>query len=252
MNGAKTLPARQFGALAALAVAMTPLTAKAQWAVVESNPVTVQAHVANEVNTYTQKLQDYAEYYEQGQRWLQQLTKIQNMIANFGMPTNIAFENIPANHMVGERCGGGLTVGNLASAVGINLKGDAIQEQKKLCAQIVMLNNQKFNATIDFMRRTQPVMDKAIELMNLARTFSDSPGTIQGIQEQAVRYDLQYQQQEIQWRNQIAACDARISSLEAQQKILARTALRGSNNLVGTVVSTAALKAALEHARTKK
>ena len=213
---------------------------------------TLQA-MLNQINTYTAVGQDMAEYGEQLMRWKrtleqyqQQLIQIQGVVMAFGLPPGQPLTKVPDNYMVAERCGGGFNLSNLTQVFQINPTGNIIDQQKQLCANIQRMQNTKFNYTVDFFTQYAPKLQNELEAAGARRNSSNTQGNVAAADNDALRIgntaDANFQT----WQANVQAYDSYIASMENNQRILAKAAMKGKESLLGTMIKTATLKGALE------
>jgi hypothetical protein len=230
--------------------------------VVEVGP-SVYQQIMNQINTYkaeitayASKAQDAAEYVEQRTRWIrtleqyaQALVQVQAVLNNFGMPQGIALTPVADNYLVAQSCGGttDLSVTGLFKTFVFNPKADFKQQQTQICVNIRMMQNRKYNEAVKFMTESVPLMQSSLTRIFNMRIFSNSQGNVQGTDSEALRManDLAVQAQI--WQSRMHSYDAYIEVMEANQKVVAENALKGdtTNQIIGTLVKTAALKGAL-------
>lgn len=212
------------------------------------------AQILSQLNTAAQKVQDKLEYYEQKMRWLrtlqqfqQALIQVQAAINSFGLPTSPMMTPVAENYLVAEKCGGNLdfSLSSMISTFVLDLDGDIKSQQQKVCASIQMMQNRKFNDSVNFMNETLPSMTESLLRVLSIRLVSNDQGQVQGADSESLRLanDLAVQSQA--WQARMQAYDAYISTMTQNQNILATKALKGKNSLVSNLVKTAALKTAL-------
>lgn len=214
-------------------------------------PHTIQSTL-NQINTYSQRLQDAREYGENTARWMsalnhyrQQLVRIQGAVMGFGLPQGQDIPKVDANYMVAERCGQGVSFGGLAQAVRLNGSGDLIEQQKQLCASIQRMRNAKYNYTVEFFQDYMPKLEGELDRLATRRNSSNEEGNVAASDNDALRFGNEADANFQAWQSKIQAYEAYIVAMEANQKLLARMAMKGSG-AIGTLVNTAALKDALE------
>lgn len=220
--------------------------------VIEVGPSWLQ-HTLNQINTYTQSMQDYAEYGEQGMRWRntlshyqQQLINLQHAINSFGMPTSLNMTKIPDDYGVAQRCGGGFSLANIIQGFSLSSSGNLIEQRKKICASIQIAANKKYNETIEFTKKTLPELQTALSKNNKRRDSSKDEGVMQASQYDALNYANAFDTEYKGWQMRMQTYDAYIESMQEQQKQLTELGLKGEQSPLGALVKTASLKAALE------
>jgi uncharacterized protein (DUF3820 family) len=227
------------------------LTAQAIGPVQETGPALFQ-HITNQINTYTQQLQDYAEYGENAMRWRntftyyqQQLMKMQAIIMSFGMPKGVELKEVPDDYMVANKCGGGFSLANLTKVFNFNASGNLVEQQQLICSNIQITENKKYNETVRFMQRTAPELKRLLKEAESRRNRNNEPSTAQTANNDSGQISNTLEVEFKTWETQISMYDAFIASMRESQKILAQTGLKGVQNPLGTLVKTAALKTAL-------
>lgn len=220
--------------------------------VIEVGPSWLQ-HTLNQINTYTQSMQDYAEYGEQAMRWRstlthyqQQLISLQHAINSFGMPKGLSMQRVPDDYGVAQRCGGGLSLANIVQKFIPSPRGNLIEQRKMICASIQVATNKKYNETIEFTQKTLPELQLALSKTNQRRDSSKEEGVMQASQYDALSYANTFDTEYKGWQMRMQTYDSYIESMQVQQKQLTMQGLKGENNPLGTLVKTAALKTALE------
>ena len=210
-------------------------------------------HIMNQINTYSQKIEDAAEYGEQAMRWRntlnhyrQQLINLQHMINSFGMPNSLSMEPVPDNYGVAQRCGGGFSMSSIVQGFSLSPNGNIVEQRKKICASVQIASNKKYNETIEFTKRTLPELKKSLEKTNERRDSSSDQGVMEASQYDALNYANTFDTEYNGWRMRMEAYDSYIAAMENQQKQLTELGLKGEQNALGTLVKTVSLKAALE------
>lgn len=230
-------------------------TVRAQAVVAEVGPSAVQ-HLLNQINTLTQQIQDYTAYGEQAMRWkatwdhyYQQVARFMSVVRNPMLSNKVSFNEVPLDYGVAEKCGGGaaLSVTSIATAFMPDLEGDVIKNQQRLCGQIQMLENQKYNATVRYMKEVAPVLQQDLIKIQSQRAANNEQGTLQAINEASARLAAKQNESWQELRAQVESCDQLIAGLSSMQKSLARQALKGkAEPVIGALVKTATLEAALK------
>ena len=206
----------------------------------------------NQMNLMIQRAQAYTEYGEQAMRWRQtlaqfqqQLVRIQGIISGFGMPKGPDLVPVALNHNVAARCGG-FSISSLTKVFNINGSGNIYEQQKQICANIQMMENMKYNATVEFLDKTASEMMTELKDLDARRGISNENGNVDANTNDAVRMSASMQGKFKVWETQVSSCDAYIETMQETQKILAQSALKGKSGVLGTFVKTTALKGALE------
>lgn len=237
-----------------ISMALTLMTSSAALAPFPAHAVfaTEFTQIMNQINLAIQRAQAYAEYGEEAMRWRQtlaqyqqQLVRIQGIISAFGMPQGPELTPVALNHNVAARCGG-FSISSLTKVFNLNGSGNIYEQQKQICANIQMMENMKYNATVEFLDKTASEMKTELQSLDTRRGISNENGNIDANTNDAVRMNTNMEGKFKVWETQISSCDAYIQTMQETQKILAQGALKGKSGLLGTFVKTAALKGALE------
>lgn len=206
----------------------------------------------NQINTYTQKFQDYAQYAAEIQHMTQQLTQLDQLFSLNQIQMIPINEKTAAelNKAISERCNSSpLSVTDLFSVIGLDLDGDIVAQQKIKCTQIVSLQFKQFNELAKMMKKLETTQ---AEIRTIENQMGSSSGNGQMDTNVAqtqkliaqVLADAQYTDIAVR------SYEGMIKMVEEDQKQLAKRALKGDksgvNGLIQTMVSTAALATALE------
>ncbi|MEC4337748.1 hypothetical protein ABFC53_10600 [Stenotrophomonas pavanii] len=209
-----------------------------------------------EFNTLTSQAQAFAEYGTQAQRfiettqnWAQKLAKFNQIIATPLMPTGVTLKPVPAEWNVAERCGAGsiMSLSGILTALNMNPGGDIAAQQRNICAAIQMLENQKYNETVEVVQKTMPDMRKVLDRIKDIRDLFNTEGALSETVSNATVSDIYMQADFATWEQKVGAYDRQIQSLTRMQQMLTQRALKGTQSPVGTIVKAAALKAALSN-----
>jgi len=203
-----------------------------------------------------QLIADGKEYAEQISRWnrtLQEyrdaMVKIQGLINNFGLPPGATLERVPDDYMVAEVCrtSGGFSATSLLKKFVLDTSGDLYAQQQQLCVNIQMMENRKRNETVDFMEKTIPSVDKTLsEIMGWRMGGSGNlSGTVSAVNSDSLRTANEISVLQQKWEARMRSYDAYQQSMMANQRVLARVALKGKPGVISQLVKTAALKGAL-------
>jgi hypothetical protein len=207
-----------------------------------------------EVNTLATQAEALIEYGEQYQRfhdttqnWLQKLAQFQQIIAAPNMPSGIKLTPVRDDWNVADRCGLGVIggIGDLLSAINLNPKGDITAQQKQVCAAMQMIENKKYNETIEVVQSSLPKMRSVLDEIKDIRRLTDKEGGMTETMANTQVSDAYMKADFAAWETRIRMYDRQISALERQQQFLTERALKGTRSPLGTVVKAAALKGAL-------
>jgi len=227
--------------------------ARAQTAVVEVGLNTINSTLT-EINTVTSQVEAAAEYTQNAARWIatlnewrDRLAQFQQIIASPLMPASVKLAPVPEDWNVAERCGAsGFSLSGIMGALNLNLTGDIGEQQKNICMAIQLLENRRYNETITVVQKTMPDMKGVLDKIRQIRQLSGKHGAMTESSDNTLKSLVAMDEGFKTWENQMRTYDMQISRLGNMQQILAGRALRGERNPIGTLVKTAALKAALE------
>ncbi|MCI1075446.1 hypothetical protein MOQ07_13475 [Stenotrophomonas maltophilia] len=199
---------------------------------------------------------DGLEYAAQVTRWNRTfqeyknaLVQIQGMINNFGLPPGATLERVPDDYMVADLCrtSAGFSAGSLLKKFVLDTSGDLYAQQQQLCVNIQMMENRKRNETVDFIEKTIPSINASLsEIMGWrGGAGGNLAGTLSAVNSDSLRTanDISKLQQE--WEARMRSYDAYQESMMANQRVLARVALKGKPGVISQLVKTAALERAL-------
>jgi hypothetical protein len=196
----------------------------------------------NQLNTYTQRAQDYKQYAD--------------MIINPGQAFQMAQLSFGAaqfqkrNEMEGvsERCrgsGSGSMIGELFTAVGLNPNGDIIAEQRRICTMIVVLENKKYNDSVDAMNKLLNDTQTEINTQASRLIGTNRQGDTQTLQANATNGLQTILTNHQQTQERMKMYDDLINVLKESQKALAVRALKGESTPLSTMTNTLILAGAL-------
>src|SRR6476661_5255711 len=87
-------------------------SSNAQLATAEIGP-SLFSHITNQINTLTQRIQDYSEYAQQAVRWqstwqhyYQQIARFMSVVRNPTLTNKVSLQMVPLDFGVAEECGG--------------------------------------------------------------------------------------------------------------------------------------------------
>lgn len=210
-----------------------------------------------EVNTLASQAEALAEYGTQAQRfiettqnWAQKLAKFNQIIASPLMPTGVTLKPVPLEWNVAERCGAGniMSLSGILTALDLSPGGDIVAQQRNICAAIQVMENQKYNETVEVVQKTMPDMRRVLDRIKDIRDLWSGEGAMAEASANAVVSDAYMQADFATWEKKTEGYDKQIQALTKMQQILAQRALKGTGQSpLGTVVKAAALKAALSN-----
>ncbi len=206
---------------------------------------TQATQLAKQILQYTKQIEQYATEMEQLR---QMLTKIESLGTGMSLfpKTLEPLGSTDTDKLIEQACPGAPLGGIVSGAIG-SLLGNAnksiTERQDLICREIVLLQVDEYNITakaLETLTAQQSTVQKLDDLVTAISTFGESSSATS----QAEQYLVQLQTAGDTWKQQIAADDAMIETLQQQQGILAKVALGGSNTVLGHVVNAVALKAA--------
>ena len=224
----------------------------------------------NEANNYAGLTAQIKEYAQTGMRWkstwdhyqqqLATITSLAKSLRNIQAPGTQKLSTIPEDFGVYETCGGGSSwslgalKASITSALTKNIPGsyaNMVVEQRKICAMTRVLENIKYNASVEYVNSTLPSVSSGFK--KLLDTFGGK--LTQGNQDQ-FQSDLAANTAEVarlngEFRAKMEGYDAYIHALNGHQQTLATLMLRGSKasggvEAVGAAIQTLALAEALD------
>lgn len=202
----------------------------------------------NQLNTLTQKGQDYAQYAAEIRHMTQQLTQLGQTFQMSSLSFGPQFVRRNESEGVSERCqgsGSGSIVGELFSSLGLDLGGDIVAQQRRLCTLIVILENKKYNDSVDSMNKlmneTQAEINRQSSQIGSAGSNgamdTNHANTASGLQQIFANHQ--------KMEGRMKMYDDLIGVLKESQKALATRALKGQSSALGTMVNTGVLAGAL-------
>jgi hypothetical protein len=201
--------------------------------------------------------QDYAEQLAQTRQLLQDYQAKISGAANFmdrAMLMDAQFqERSPddISKLAQIRCGAGAStqaMSDLWKRFVPDMSGDIKKQQLKICAQIVLMESERYNEQVKMLKRVRESseelerLDKVRSSYGNDATLGDMTGSNNDISRFAARgsMDMDY------FRTAMITYDGFIASLRSDQKDLALQAMRGKQTPWGSVIQGATLKAALD------
>ncbi len=201
-------------------------------------------------------ISDTTEYAKEAVRWNQMKQQIDEVRAIFdafnyivGLPDGAKLEKVPPKYLVEEACGKkalGFDLKTAVSVLGIS-DGDIAAQQAQICVNIRMMQNRKYNDSVDFLEKTVKQAEEQMYKNFMSRIGSNKTGAVQAADSDTLRLGNELNMMAQQWGTRMQAYDAYIAAQQENQNVLARAALKGNpkNKLLGDLVQTVALKGAL-------
>lgn len=201
-------------------------------------------------------ISDTTTYAKEAVRWNQIKQQIDEVRAIFdafnyivGLPDGAKLEKVPPKYLVEEACGKkamGFDLKTAVSVLGIS-DGDIAAQQAQICVNIRMMQNRKYNDSVDFLEKTVKQAEEQMYKNFMSRLGSNKTGAVQAADSDTLRLGNELNMMAQQWGTRMQAYDAYIAAQQENQNVLARAALKGNpkNKLLGDIVQTVALKGAL-------
>lgn len=229
----------------ALCCSLAAGSAGAQWVVTDPGN-TLQA-VMNQLNTLASKIQDATQYAREIQHMTQQLTQLDQIFASLALTMTPIQEKTAGelNQAITQRCSGDSSViSDVFSAVGLNLNGDIIAQQKVKCTQIVALQFKQFNEQVRMLKKLEKSQADILRLSNQMSVASTNGAMDSNVAKaQALMTQLTADAQYTE--TVIRSYEGMIKMVEEDQRQLAKRGMKGESGPIQTLVSTAALAGAL-------
>ncbi|WP_305804838.1 hypothetical protein [Stenotrophomonas sp. YIM B06876] len=238
-----------------VALALSVANAGAVGPVQETGPALAQ-HFINQLNTYRAQIQQAAQYLKDNTQWAtdwaqtlkeyqEALVTVQGVINSFGLPDAASLTPVTPNYLVAETCGAGADMKGLLSYVVFNPEGDWKSQQTQICVNIRMMQNRKYNESVDFMLTTAPSFLDSLDRIANLRFSSNRRGNMDAVASDSLRTANEMNAVAKNFETRIKSYDAYIEVMQANQKIVAQNALKGRSSLASDLVKTVALKMAL-------
>jgi len=239
---------------AGLAIALAGLvslfgmgTAQAQWIV--NDPTTL----AKQIEEYGKELERWqrtvSQYEQTLQHYQQQLINLPKL--SLPMPQfNIAFSKRDQMDGVQENCPSPNSGGGIGGIIEGQLQnfipgGQSIaQQQQTICSMMIQAQNAKYNATVDALTQIKTYQDQINKIEEQRDNTGTSEGNLAANNNEILRYIARIETTYQNYQTNMVAYDGYIDGLKIHQQGLAKQAMKGQN-LLGTLVETATLKAAL-------
>lgn len=223
----------------------------AQWIVYDPT------HTMQNILTQLEQMsKDVAEYAEQAARWQQQyshyrqqLIKAQSMLTKLGLPQSVTLEKVSDDYLIADRCKGASDgiLSELKSLLTLDPNGDFVKQQQSICVNIQVMENRKYNETVDFLKSSMPELEQTLATLKNMRDSSNDQGNLTKVSYDAEALTADMNKSFAEWESRMNSYDAYIQSMQQAQKTLTQIALKGKQSSpLGTLVKTAALQGALE------
>ncbi|MGV8958884.1 MAG: hypothetical protein ACOH1V_00620 [Stenotrophomonas sp.] len=238
-----------------IALALSVADAGAIGPVQETGPALGQ-HIYNQLNTYRAQMQQAAQYVKDNTQWATDwaqtlkeyedaLVTVQGVINSFGLPDAAPLVKVAPNYLVDQTCGTGADLKGLLSSIVFNPSSDWKSQQIQICVNIRMMQNRKYNESVDFMLTTAPAFLNSLDRITSLRFLSNRRGNMDAVVNDSLRTANEMNAAAKNFETRIKSYDAYIEVMEANQKIVAQNVLKGRSSLASDLVKTVALKTAL-------
>lgn len=232
----------------ALALGLAATSACAQTQVVTDPGAYL--HMGAELTELKNQLTQLQRLWDTGQQQLQQLqsmiTGLSNLNPQLGDANLQKVTDSQRNNLIQTNCKSDHGfVGNLIDALSSSKSSIDVQQQN-ICAQIVSLQLDKYNVTVDMLENVQKqqkgFFDEINNILGQVKSVADTGR----LNTQAQSYSNALTTDMANWRAQMDAKDTMIRTLQAQQGMLGRAALNGSGSAASNVISTGVLLGVLQ------
>lgn len=239
----------------AVSLALGAINANSQEVVTEVGPSLGQ-HIFNQINTYIARLQQATQYVKDNTQWAtdwaqtlreyqEALVTVQGVINSFGLPDAAPLVPVAPSYLVAETCGVDADLKDLLISFAFTGSGDWKSQQTQICVNIRMMQNRKYNESVDFMLTTAPSFLSSLDRITSLRLLSSKRGNMDAVANDSLRTANEMNAAAKNFETRMRSYDAYIEVMEANQKIVAKKALKGQSTLASDLVKTAALKTAL-------
>lgn len=214
-------------------------------------PVIDFASIMGQIRGWISDTTQYAKevtHFDQMKEQIDNIRDIFNMF-NFaiGLPDGEALTKVNERYLVQETCGddaAGLSMTTVMSVLGMDVNSDLKAQQQQICVNIQMMQNRKYNDSVEFLDLT--IQQAEAEAMNIMQAASsNSVGATSAATRDATRLNNKLNLLAQQWGTRMQSYDAYIATMEKRQNLLAKTALKGKKRLARDLIQTAVLKGAL-------
>ncbi len=254
--------ARQSALLLAVLAAVFASASQAQVLVTDTVAIS-----AAEEGFKSQLAQSIAHYTRQGLELQKQIAQYQMQIQQYqqlvmraqGLGTNISLTRSEVQRIEGAQVGelidagcpsvgsGRSVVGQLVTSIATSFRptDPIIGSQQQICANIVMLQVDKYNRSVEIINQLNKLggtLDKLNEMANAI----DNVGNANNASAQAGAVSTTLSKSMSDWELAIKGDDNLIDALSKQQAILAKIALNGKPDFLGQVIQGAAFAKAFE------
>lgn len=211
---------------------------------IASNEQGFATQLAKSVEQYAKQVQQCA---TQLQQYQQLLSSVGSLSSGLSLAPNQLRPVTDTAALTQGKCSGAASptdlVGSLMNSMSSLLTQSIIQTQQALCAQIVTVQIDKYNRTVELLDRLRGYASQFQQVEDIASAISTLADTGR-VSTQVQKYASALVTDMGDWQAQMQADEAIIATLQNQQAILSHLALKGSNTVLGNVVQAAAFAAA--------
>lgn len=211
---------------------------------VASNEKGFAVQLAKTTEQYAKQIQQYATQLQQYQQLLSSVGSLGNGLS---LAPNQLQPVADTAALIQGKCSGATgpadLVGSLMNSMSSLLTQSIVQTQQALCAQIVTVQIDKYNRTVELLDRLHGYASQFQQVEDLASAISTLADTGR-VSTQVQKYASALDTDMGDWQARMQADDAIIATLQNQQAILSHVALRGSNTILGNVIQAAAFATA--------
>ncbi len=216
-------------------------TAYAQ--VIVAAPTTVAVNEQGFATQLAKTVEQYAKQVQQYATQLQQYQQLLSSVGNLGNGLSLTPNQLqPVTNtaaLIQGKCSHAdnptVLVSSLMNNMSSLLSQPISQTQQALCAQIVSVQIDKYNRTVELLNRLRGYASQFQQVESTASAISTLADTGR-VSTQVQKYASALNTDIGDWQAQMQADDAIVATLQNQQAILGHMALRGSNTVLGNIV----------------
>lgn len=214
-------------------------------------PVIDFSQILGQIRGWISDTTQYAKevtHFDQMKEQIDNIRDIFNMF-NFaiGLPDGEALTKVDDRYLVEETCGddaAGLSMTTVMSVLGMDITSDLKKQQQQICVNIQMMQNRKYNDSVEFLDKTiKQAQAESLKIMDAGK--GNSVGATSAATREAARLNNELNLLAQNWGTRMQSYDAYIATMEKRQNLLAKTALKGKKRLARDLIQTAVLKGAL-------
>lgn len=208
-----------------------------------------KSQLAKTVEQYTKQLDQYR---TQIQQYEQMVMQVQGLGTNISLgSSNLQrVEDAETAKLVDQRCpspDGGSVIGNLVTTMASSFAASdrIVDSQQKICANIVMLQVDKYNRSVDVINELNKY-GGTVQKLNMLANAVNNVGNASNAAAQAQTVSATMAKKVSDWQLAIQGDDNLIKALNDQQGILASVALNGKPGIGGQLIQGAAFALAFK------